>query len=201
MKEKSIELGGRIPLTKPAELTPAQRSLYDNINAHMMPWAESTGFVAKLKDGCLVGPFNVQLQSPEIGDAFRTLQSVEGKSTTLSERIRQVVILTVGSIWRAKYELYAHKAAAKKAGITEEAIDALVTGRTSEGLTEEDKQAQAFAEEITRTHQVSKETFDQAKKTFGVRGIVDILFLAGCYGTVCSLLNAFDVPVPENLAD
>ena len=200
MTRKSIELGGRIPLTKPSELTPVQRSLYDDIDTHQVPWAETAGFVAKVADGSLIGPFNVVLQSPEIGAAFGTLQSVEAKNTTLSERVRQVVILTVGSIWKSQYELYAHKAAARKAGITEEAIDALVTGRPSESLKDEEKRAQAFAEEITRNHRVSKEMFDQLKATFGIRGIVDILFLAGCYDIVCSLLNTFEVPVPEDSA-
>ena len=197
MTGKSVELGGRIPLIKPGELTPAQLSLYENIDKHQVPWAEATGFVAKVADGSLIGPFNVALQSPEIGAAFGTLQSVEAKNTTLSERVRQVVILTVGSIWKSQYELYAHKAAARKAGITEGAIDALVTGRPSERLTDEEKQAQTFAGEITRNHRVSKEMFDQTKATFGIRGIVDILFLAGCYDVVCSLLNAFEVPAPE----
>ncbi|MEH1847553.1 MAG: carboxymuconolactone decarboxylase family protein [Nostoc sp.] len=200
MTRKSIELGGRIPLTKPNELTPVQQSLYDDIDTHQVPWAEAVGFVAKVADGSLIGPFNVVLQSPEIVAAFGILQSVEAKNTTLSERVRQVVILTVGSIWKSQYELYAYKAAARKAGITEEAIDALVTGRPSESLTDEEKRAQAFAEEITRNHRVSKEMFDQLKATFGIRGIVDILFLAGCYDIVCSLLNAFEVPVPEDSA-
>ncbi len=197
---RSSELGGRIPLTKPGWLSSAQRSLYDDIDAHQVPWAEATGFVAKVADGSLIGPFNVALQSPEIGAAFGTLQSVEAKNTTLSERVRQVVILTVGSIWEAQYELYAHKAAARKAGISEEAIDALVAGKPSESLTGQEKQAQAFAGEITRNHRVSQEMFDQLKATFGIRGIVDILFLAGCYDIVCSLLNAFEVPAPEDSA-
>jgi hypothetical protein len=47
-------------------------------------------------------------------------------------------------------------------------------------------------------HQVPQKTFDQAKAMFGIRGIVDMLFLAGCCDTVCSLLNTFEVSVPEN---
>ncbi len=197
MNPQDEKLGGRIPLVKPDELTSAQRPLYDSINASQVPWAEKAGFVAKTQYGSLVGPFNVSLQSPAIASAFAALQSAEAANTTLNERTRQVVILTVGSIWKSQYELYAHKAVARKAGIPEAAIEAVATGGLADVLTEEEQTAQAFTLAITRDHQASNEIFDRAKETFGVRGIVDILFLAGCYDVVCSLLNAFQVPVPE----
>jgi 4-carboxymuconolactone decarboxylase len=200
MTKKTIELGGRIPLSPPASLSGSQQSLYDVINEESVPWAQASGFVAKLEDGSLVGPFNVALQSPEVGAAFAKFQSVEAKSTTLNERIRQVVILTVGSVWESAYELYAHMAVAGKAGFPEEAVRALAKGKRTASLTEDEKLAQRFTRQLTIDHQVPQEMFDQAKATFGVRGIVDILFLAGCYDIVCSLLNTFAVPVPDNSA-
>ena len=123
------------------------------------------------------------------------LQSVEGKSTSLTERVRQIVILTVGSVWNAPYELYAHSAVAQTAGFMTEAIEALAKGDFAPGLTDEERLAQRFTKQFDLEH-VSQELFDKAKAVFGVRGIVDMLFLAGCYDVVCSLLKTFDVPVP-----
>ena len=197
MPKEDNNLGGRIPLSNPAQLNQGQQSLYRTIDEGSVPWAESSGFVAKLEDGRLVGPFNVVLQSPEIGAAFMQLQSMEGKSTSLTERVRQVVILTVGSVWKAPYELYAHSAVSHTAGLTGEAIAALARGDSSPVLTSEEKLAQHFTKQLALERTVSREVFDQAKSVFGVRGIVDLLFLAGCYDIVCSLLNTFDVPVPE----
>ena len=196
MPKDDNDLGGRISLSNPAELTQGQQSLYRTISEGSVPWAESSGFVAKLKDGRLVGPFNVVLQSSEIGAAFMQLQSVEGKSTSLTERVRQVVILTVGSVWKAPYELYAHSAVSPTAGLTGETVAALARGDSSPVLTADEKLAQHFTKQLALEHTVSQELFDQAKGVFGVRGIVDMLFLAGCYDIVCSLLNTFDVPVP-----
>src|ERR1700739_3126841 len=59
---------------------------------------------------------------------FLDLQETEQKNTSLSQRVRQVVILAVGAVWKSKYELYAHAAAARKAGISEDAIRMLTTG-------------------------------------------------------------------------
>ena len=60
----------------------------------------------------------------------------------------------------------------------------------------EETLAQRFTKQLALERTVSQDLFEQAKDVFGVRGIVDLLFLAGCYDIVCSLLNTFDVPVP-----
>ena len=118
MAKDSDHFGGRTALLEPEALTAPQRKLYDYIDAHMVPWAEKSGFQAKLADGRLIGPFNPVLLSPEIGQAFLDLQGAEGRSTSLSPRVREVVILTVGAVWRCDYERYAHAAVAKAAGLS-----------------------------------------------------------------------------------
>ncbi len=190
-------LGGRIPLSDPAKLSENQKSLYRAINEDFVPWAEASGFVAKLDDGRLIGPFNVVLESPEVGAAFLQLQSAEEKMTSLSKRVRQVVILTIGSAWKAPYELYAHSAVARTAGLPDETIRALVRGDLATGLSDEEALAQRLTKQLTLERNVSQELFNQATAVFGARGIVDMLVLAGCYDIVCSLLNTFAVPVPE----
>ena len=110
-------LGGRLKLLAPSELSPDQKRTYDVIDTEMVPWAESAGFQSKTDDGRLIGPFNSVLYSPKISAAFLALQAAEQKNTTLDDRVRQVVILTVGAVWGCDYERYAHAAVARKAGI------------------------------------------------------------------------------------
>ena len=128
MSQTTDGLGGRIPLAQPAHLSGSQQSLYKTISETSVPWATASGFVARIDDGRLVGPFNTLLESPELGDAFLQFQSAEQKMTSLSEPVRQVVILTVGSVWKASYELYAHSAVARTAGLSEDAVQLLVRG-------------------------------------------------------------------------
>ena len=115
------------------------------------------GFLAALPDGRVIGPFSLALQSPEIGAAFARLQSTEESSTTLSPRIRQIVILTVGSIWKSNYELYAHKTVAQKAEIAQQAIDALANGTDPRSLEEEELLAWQLVRQIAVDHRVSEE--------------------------------------------
>lgn len=190
--------GGRIPLLQPDLLDEDQQRLYDSLNRTAVPWAQVSGFTAKVSDGSLIGPFNVALQSPAMGAAFEKLQSVEAENTTLTERVRQVVILTVGAAWQSDYERYAHRAVARKAGFAEETIAALANAEEAPGLKDEEALAQRFTRQLILHHRVDQDLFDEAKAFFGVRGIVDLVFLAGCYETVCSLLNAFEVPAPDS---
>jgi 4-carboxymuconolactone decarboxylase len=54
------------------------------------------------------------LESPEISAAWWwDYQAAEGRHTTLSAREREVVILAVGAVWHAPYELYSHSATAR----------------------------------------------------------------------------------------
>lgn len=165
----------------------------------MVPWAERVGLRGKTADGRLIGPFNPALFSPEIASAFLALQVVEEKNTALSERVRQVVILSIGSVWKASYELYAHAAAARMAGLSEDTISALAAGEPATDLNEQEQVAQRFSLHLARERGISDEFFQIRR--FGEKGLVDMVMLAGCYHVVCSLLNAFAVPAPETEHD
>ncbi len=197
MQQSQQSLGGRLPLLKPEALKPEQKTLYDRLMSQAVPWAESSGFKARQPDGTLLGPFNCVLFSPKIATALiELIQASESKDSTLSNRVRQVVILTVGAVWNSDYERYAHSAVAEKAGLTQGAIQALCKGEPDAALTPEERVAQRFTSQITNTHQVDDQTYGEAVAAFGTEGVVDMLILAGCYDTVSSLLNAFQVPVP-----
>ncbi|MBV8317948.1 MAG: carboxymuconolactone decarboxylase family protein [Planctomycetaceae bacterium] len=162
----------------------------------VLPWAESAGFQVCTEDGRLIGPFDPTLLHPEITGSFLQLQLDEGEHTSLTERVRQVVILTVGAVWRADYELYAHAAVALKARLTEDAIRALGSGGQPDVLTDQEGIAHRVARQLSVEHQLDDELYREAEQTFGSSGVLDIVLLAGIYHTVCATLNAFDIPAP-----
>ncbi len=197
MSDQNSSLGGRLKLLPPDLLRQNQRRLYDKIAAQMVPWAEQSGFRAATADGRLLGPFNVMLYSPLIGEASLAITESEQKNTALTPRIREIVILTVGSVWQAAYELYAHTAVAAKTGLDEETIHTLVAGHVPEGLSEEETVAHEFTHMLVSEHKVDAKMYGRAVAAFGEKGLADLVFLAGNYMTVSALLNTFDVPVPS----
>jgi 4-carboxymuconolactone decarboxylase len=189
-------LGGRLALLSPDKLDSDQKKLYDQLQDTMVPWAKKSGFEADTSGERLIGPFNAMLRSPAISKALLGVIAAEGKETSLSEQVRQVVILTVGAAWHAAYELYAHAAVGRKAGFDEPTVQALVAGQKPASLNREESVAYDFTHRLATTHQIDPALYEQAIIAFGEKGVVDMIYLAGQYMTISGLLNTFAVPAP-----
>ena len=196
MPGSSTGLGGRLPLAKRSALTEPQQKLFDQMTESWVPWAERTGFASRTSDGRLIGPFNPLLLSPVIAGSFLGFQVAEEKNTSLTQRVRQVIILAVGAVWHSEYELYAHSAAGRVAGLSGEAVQALATGEMPGELSAAEQAAWRFAHQLTAARRVEQPVYDQALAAFRAHGIADMVLLIGAYQTVCPLLNAFEIPAP-----
>ena len=189
-------LGGRLPLLDVDALDAEQRELFHYLQTRVVPWADAAGFRSTTCDGKFIGLFNAALRSPTAASVFLQLQASEERHTSLSDRVRQVVILAVGAAWAADYEIYAHSAVARQCGIPDDAVRRLAAGTLPDTLSADEKVAYRFTRQLSTSHRIDDATFVEARKTFGERGITDMVLLAGTYYTVCGLLNAFDVPAP-----
>lgn len=190
-------LGGRLALLDPDDLNHQQSKLYDKLQGTLVKWADKSGFQAQTEDKRLIGPFNPMLRSPLVSQGLLEALDAETKNTTLSEKVRQVIILSVGAVWHAAYELYAHAAVAEKAGFDEPTIAALAAGEAPSSLTIEERVAQQFTRLLTAEYRVDEALYQQALDAFGEEGVTNMIYLAGNYFTTCALLNAFAVPAPQ----
>ncbi len=191
------ELGGRLPLLKPEQLDGEGKKLYEQVNSTLIPWAKASGFQAKGPDGALLGPFNAMLYSPELAAGQNAYLQAEREHTSLSPQIREVVILTVGAVWKAAYELYAHRAVAAKQGLSEKDINSLSVGDPPMEAGSEAIMAHRFVHSLVKQHTVPTTLYDEALAVFGHRKLVDIVHLASLYMATSAMLNAFAVPTPE----
>jgi 4-carboxymuconolactone decarboxylase len=190
-------LGGRLPLADPTDLVGAQRQLFDKMTSTVVPWARDTGFRSTTDDGRFIGPFNPALLNPAITSVSGDLVMGEWKHTSLSPRLREVVILAVGAVWQSEYELYAHSAAARKAGISDEAVRVLASGGIPQELDKDEKIAAALTRQLSTAHRVDETLYRQAENCFGTEGLNDIAILIGIYHAVCTTLNLFEIPAPN----
>lgn len=191
-------LGGRVALFDPARLDAVQKSLYDQVLRDIVPWAEKAGFRSTDSDDRLIGPFNAMLFSPDVSKPFLALQMAEEGGTSLSNRARQVVILSVGSVWKAPYELYAHSAVARTTGLDDNTIRALKNGEPCEELSDDEQVAQRFTLRLITERRVDADLFVDAQQAFDNKGLLEMLVLIACYQTVCSVLNVFEIPAPPS---
>ena len=197
--DRADDLGGRLPLADPATLNPEQRALFDRVITRIVPWANDAGFQATAADGRLIGPFNPALLNPAVTASLLDLHVTERANTSLSARVREVVILAVGAVWRADYELYAHVALARSAGLPEDAARMIAAGEEPAGLSDQEALAQRLTLQLSANHRIDETLYRQAEDAFGAQGLIDIAFLIGIYHAVCATLTMFAIPAPKPL--
>src|SRR3954470_11049793 len=113
----------RLPLISPADLTPEQKPLYDDMRKGIA--SNFNAFRVERDDGALMGPWNPWLHEPAIGKAIWNLTLAMTANAVLPDNVRQIAILVVGARFDAAYELYAHIAVAEAEGMPLERLASL----------------------------------------------------------------------------
>jgi 4-carboxymuconolactone decarboxylase len=147
-------------------------------------------------DGYLLGPFDILLRAPALGRPMCELLTAM-RSLTIPKRAQEWVILAIGAHWRSEFEWWAHSGVARHHGADDAQIAALARGERPDFEDPDDALAFDVTQELLAHHALSDERFAQADARFGQRGLTEIITVAGYYGTICMLLNAFRVPVPD----
>jgi 4-carboxymuconolactone decarboxylase len=189
------QLGGRLPLLKPAELDPEQARLRDQLATTRGADARAAGFELELPGGEVIGPFNAFLRVPEIFQASQQWAAAI-RHYDLPADVQQVAILTVGAAWRSDYEVYAHTAEARHAGVPENAIEAIVAGQPPVGLSGPADSAHRLALALALDHAVGDDLYAEAHEAFGPERLIALVNLIGRYMNTAAVLACFAVPAP-----
>lgn len=185
----------RLPLIPPAELSPEQKPLYDDMRKGIA--SNFNAFKVEREDGALMGPWNPWLHEPRIGGAIWELTKAMTAEASLPDNVRQIAILVVGARFDAAYEIYAHIAVAEKEGMTPERLATLVADVKPVDFSAEESVAYDFAFALVRGGVLPEPLYRLAVETFGQHGTNELIYLVGLYSLVSTTLNGFNVPVPE----
>ena len=185
----------RLPLIPPADLTPEQRPLYDEMRTGIA--SNFNAFKVERDDGALMGPWNPWLHEPVIGKAIWDLTLAMTAQASLPDPVRQIVILVVGARYDAAYEIYAHIAVAEKEGMSAERLATITADLKPTDLSAEESVAFDLAYALVRGGVLPEPIYALALKTFGQHGVNEMIYLVGLYAMVSTTLNGFNVPVPE----
>jgi len=186
----------RLKPLPPDSLSPDLRYVHNEI-ANLI--TKSQGPVVMLDaQGALLGPFPPMLHFPQFGvPALAFLRSLDNHAT-LDNRVREVAILTVGGAFGARFQLYVHEIMAAAFGLSPNIIASLAAGCRPEGLNEQEAIAHDVAAALVKGHVVPASTYNQAVKLLGQDGTGELIFLISGYCLIATVLNGFDMPVPEN---
>ncbi|HWI85215.1 MAG TPA: carboxymuconolactone decarboxylase family protein [Sphingomonas sp.] len=185
----------RLPLIAPADLTPDQKPLYDDMRKGIA--SNFNAFKVEREDGALMGPWNPWLHEPRIGKAIWDLTLAMTAEASLPDNVRQIAILVVGARFDAAYEIYAHIAVAEREGMKAERLATLVADVKPTDLAPDESVAYDLSYALVRGGTLPEPLYRLAVDTFGQHGTNELIYLVGLYSLVSTTLNGFNVPVPE----
>jgi 4-carboxymuconolactone decarboxylase len=185
----------RLQPVEPAQLTPAQKPLYDDMKSVI----ENTfsAFKAIREDGALIGPWIPWLRFPQFGGPVWELAKAVAAKGNLPKDVRELAILVAGAKFHAGYQLYAHVLVAEKRGLDDETIATIVAGERPANLGPDLAAAYDVAAALVRGSVLAELVYKRGIDHFGQDGAAELIFLVAFYCMVSVTLNGFDVPVPE----
>lgn len=185
----------RLPARTPAELTSAQRELYD-----LIAGGPRTAALVSVIDaeGALTGPFNAMLECPELGTALQEVGARIRYGSNLAPRLRELIILVVAAHWHSRYEQYGHEATARSVGLNEEEIASLRGGAVPTTLSATERSSVYLARELLAGRDVADELYDDVSSTLGSSGLFALSTIVGYYSTLAMQLRLYRIEPPRH---
>lgn len=178
----------------PETLSPQLREVHDGV-ANLVARTQDR-IVVLDSQGALIGPFPAMLHFPQFGVPALLFQRSLSSEARLPKTLREVAVLTVGSAFTSRYQLYAHKITASQVGLSPSQVATLAAGGRPVDLSDEETIAHDVAHALVSGHILPASTYARAVELLGQEGVGELAFLVGGYCLISVLLNCFDVPVP-----
>lgn len=136
--------------------------------------------------------YRILLNSPPVADGWERLLTAIRQKTSLTPRLRELIILRVAVLNRAQYEFDAHVRHASKAGVSASEMEA-ITHSDLAIFSPVESLALRYTEAMTRDVRVSDELFAEIMTEFDPMMRVDLTATIAAYNMVSRFLVALDV--------
>src|ERR1051325_3446522 len=153
-------------ITEKTQIPPGRHAEYDEIVGVL---------------GRVGGPFGILMYSPGLAEMVcKTGAQVRLKSElTMVER--ELALLSTCREKDAAYEWGGHVETARKAGMREEAIDAMRSSADVSRLEPDERDIITYTRQLLRTNRVEQDLFDALVERHGVRWLVELTATIGQY--------------------
>jgi alkylhydroperoxidase family enzyme len=115
----------------------------------------------------------------------------------LDHTFRELAILRIAQLHRARYEWAQHVPIAIGTGVTREQIKELDTWQESSLFNDDEKTILRYTEEVVRDSQPKDETFAAASEFLDYPSLVELTLSIGYWSMVAKFLNTFQVNVED----
>jgi 4-carboxymuconolactone decarboxylase len=172
----------RILEIPPEKLTPEQSTVFAQLTAGR---------------GRILGPYKIWIHSPTVAAGMERIGTFLNKHASLSKREVEIVILVIAQHWKGDYVRQAHIREGKAAGLSQEAIDAILAGGDPKLAEAHERAVHRFAAALVGGSKLSDTEFAEVEAALGREGIAEVLVLLGYYTSVALAMKVHDVPIPQ----
>ena len=156
--------------------------------------AESIAKIKGARGGRLINIYRLMLHSPALSNACFDLNQAVRYGTEIDGQSRELAVIRVAILNGVEYVQRAHGPAyALKEGLTPEQVAALWEWRASQLFNAQQRALLAYTDAITEKIEVTDDVFDNARKHFSERQIVELTMLIGAYNMLTRFLKALKV--------
>jgi alkylhydroperoxidase family enzyme len=133
--------------------------------------------------------------SPGMAVPFIDFNDAVRYQISLPDSLRELIILRVGHLCDAAYEIHHHTRISREIGMSEALIAAAKTGASAGGLDVTQRLVLSLTDDLVKEQRASDSNLAQAIKVFGENGLNEIIMLVGCYVLACMLLRTWGVDI------
>ena len=175
----------RIPLATRDQVADKEKPAYD-------------AFMASRQNRPNVGPYSLLMHMPEMAQRLEALRTYLRDEASLSQKLQELVMISVAREMGCAFIWYAHAAPARKAGLRDDIVDSIREKRPLTNLDPDEQAAVDYTRELLQHRKVSKATFDAATARFGQRGVMTLTNLIATYAVLAYNMNAYDLEAPAH---
>ena len=135
---------------------------------------------------------------PDLASAFFAFNN-HVFASTLSARDRELATIRIAWLRRAEYEWAQHVRMARRIGLPEEEIDAIMAGPDSPVWGPRDAALLRSVDEIAADRYVSDETWKQLSEHLDRKQLMDLVFTVGCYDLLAMAFQNFGLELDPGL--
>lgn len=173
----------RIPLLDTAEMSAEQRALHDD--------------VVSGPRGRMIGPLRAAIHSPEMATLWSDFGEFIRYRTCLPKHLNELAIIVTARRWHSEVEWWVHHQVGLAEGLPRDLVDAILKGDAPNIEDKATAEIYEFARELQLHGKVSADLHAAVTDRWGVRGVVELTAVIGYYTMVAMMLNAHELPLPD----
>jgi len=173
-------------------LAPLEESQWDDEQAKLLT-------PLKMKNDRILNVFSTFGRHPKLLDRFMKFGWYILLEQTLPARDREILILRIGWLCKAKYEFGQHTISGKRAGLTDEEILRITKGPDDPGWSAFESALIRAVDELYYDAIISENTWEALTEKYDEKQMMDIIFTVGEYNLVSWALNSLGVQLDEGV--